>query len=64
MLRICEGRATGMAISDPLLDDLTLLISAALMAFNAIPCPKVGAICGEAFDGDDERDSLKVGGGA
>ena len=64
MLRLCEGRAAGMAISDPLLDDLTLLMSAALMAFTAFPCPKARTVCGEPLDGDNERDSLTGGGGA
>jgi hypothetical protein len=56
-----------LEISDPLLDDVTLLMSAALMPFSVIPHPKAQekvAVCGVPFDSSEGHDSLPHGGGA
>jgi hypothetical protein len=52
-------RATAIVISDPLLDDATILISASLMAFNAVAYPKPGEMVPVC-----ERDILPSGDGA
>jgi hypothetical protein len=66
MSHICEGRVARRGISDPLLDDLTLLMSAALMDFS-VAHPKVSvmeAVRGETFDGDTGHASLPAGSNA
>ena len=59
-----KDRAVAIAISDPLLDDVTILMSAALMAFNATLVPKVQTVSGEPLDGRAGHDNLSNGGGA
>jgi hypothetical protein len=59
MLHKCEGKSSAVdpAISDPLLDDSTILMSAALMAFR-------DTVSAGPRDKGGERDTLPDGGGA